>query len=123
QVTALTSHFAVFTGGGDDQNAENLLELRLSALLWLAELADDYAEAARLGEDLVTDCERVLGRDHPHTLAARSILGAVYGDTERLEDAIRLGRETLADCERVLGRDDTTTLAARMNLAMHYRQA
>ena len=123
QVAVLTSHFAEFTGDGDDQSAENLLRLRLSALAWLADLADDHAGTARLGEYLVRDCERVAGHDHPHTLAARTSLGAVYGDTGRLEDAIRLGRETLADCQRVLGRDDTTTLAARMNLAKHYEHA
>jgi hypothetical protein len=59
---------------------------------------------------------RVLGADHPDTLASRSNLAGVYeaGDLGR---AIPLYEQTLADSMRVLGADHPQTKLVRGNLA------
>ena len=66
---------------------------------------------------------RVLGTDHPHTLASRSNLAGVYEAAGGLGRAIPLYEQTLADSVRVLGADHPDTLASRNNLAGAYRAA
>ena len=61
--------------------------------------------------------ERVLGTDHPNTLASRNNLASAYQAAGRTAEAIPLLEQTLADCERVLGTDHPVTLASRNNLA------
>ncbi len=46
-----------------------LLRLRLQALHLLNELGDSAAQAIEVGQPLLDDAERVLGPDHPDTLA------------------------------------------------------
>ena len=74
---------------------------------------------ARLGQiiDDVAVRERVLGVDHPDTLASRNNLAYAYESAGDLGRAIPLYEQTLADRERVLGSDHPTTLAVRANLA------
>ncbi|XVS64343.1 FxSxx-COOH system tetratricopeptide repeat protein [Actinosynnema sp. CA-299493] len=66
--------------------------------------------------------ERLLGRDHPNTLASRSNLANTYQAAGELRQAVQLLESTLADSERVLGHDDPGTLAVRNNLAYAYRE-
>ncbi|MHB1430825.1 MAG: tetratricopeptide repeat protein, partial [Streptosporangiaceae bacterium] len=63
------------------------------------------------------DSERVLGPDHPQTLASRNNLAGAYESAGRLGEAIPLYQATLADSERVLGPDHPQTLVSRNNLA------
>jgi hypothetical protein len=69
-----------------------------------------------LAERALADRERVLGADHPDTLASRNSLAGAYESAGRLDEAIPLHEQTLADCERVLG-DQPLTRTARANLS------
>jgi len=83
----------------------------------------DLTTALRHGTTLLTDCERVLGEDHPNTLASRNNLAYAYESAGRLDDAIPLYQRTLTDRERVLGDDHPNTLTSRNNLAGAYQSA
>ena len=61
-------------------------------------------------------CARVLGEDHPHTLASRNNLAAAYRSAGDLGRAIPLFEATLAACARMLGDDHPLTMAVRGNL-------
>ncbi|MFB9236245.1 tetratricopeptide repeat protein, partial [Plantactinospora siamensis] len=68
-----------------------------------------YRAAGRLGEAIplyeatLVARERVLGEEHPDTLASRNNLAAAYQAAGRLGEAIPLYEATLVACERVLG--------------------
>ena len=74
-------------------------------------------EALRLSAELLPDQERVLGRDHPNTLATRGHLAHWTGQTGDAQEALRRFVELLPDQERVLGRDHPDTLNTRNNIA------
>ena len=69
----------------------------------------------------LADRLRVLGADHPDTLASRNNLAYAYQAAGDLGRAIPLYEQTLADSVRVLGADHPQTLASRNNLAYAYR--
>ncbi|MFD9061845.1 tetratricopeptide repeat protein [Kitasatospora purpeofusca] len=75
------------------------------------------------GQHLTADAERILGHDHPDTLASRGNLASAYWQAGRTGEAIVLLERVVADCERLLGEDHPDTLNARNNLASSYRQA
>ncbi|MDW4911440.1 tetratricopeptide repeat protein, partial [Streptomyces sp. ADMS] len=60
---------------------------------------------------------RVLGEDHPDTLASRNNLAYAYQSAGDLGRSIPLYEQTLADRVRVLGEDHPDTLVSRNNLA------
>jgi tetratricopeptide (TPR) repeat protein len=76
-----------------------------------------------LFERTLTDRERILGDDHPHTLTCRHNLAYAYRSARRLDEAIALFERTLTDYERVLGDDHPKTLTCRHNLAYAYEPA
>ena len=61
---------------------------------------------------------RVLGTEHPDTLAARNSLADVLWREGRYPDAEKLNRETLAISRRVLGPEHPDTLQSMNNLAL-----
>jgi tetratricopeptide (TPR) repeat protein len=67
-------------------------------------------------EQALADRERVLGADHPDTLASRNNLAGAYESAGRLGEAIPMFEQALADRERVLGADHPHTLTSRNNL-------
>uniref|UniRef100_UPI003D70952A tetratricopeptide repeat protein n=1 Tax=Streptomyces sp. WAC 04229 TaxID=2203206 RepID=UPI003D70952A len=67
--------------------------------------------------------ERVLGADHPSSLASRNNLAYAYDSAGDLGRAIPLYEQTLTDRVRVLGADHPDTLASRNNLAYAYDSA
>ncbi|MBE1596648.1 tetratricopeptide repeat protein [Streptomyces stelliscabiei] len=71
----------------------------------------------------LADRVRVLGEDHPHTLASRNNLAYAYKSVGELGRAIELYEQTLKDRVRVLGEDHSGTLASRNNLASAYESA
>ena len=77
----------------------------------------DLGRAIPLYEQTLADRERVLGPDHPDTLASRNNLACAYQAAGDLGRAIPLFEQTLADRERVLGPDHPDTLTSRNNLA------
>jgi tetratricopeptide (TPR) repeat protein len=74
-------------------------------------------DAASIFEHVLIDRLRVLGADHPDTLAARNNLANTYAQQGRLSEAETIYRSTLTDLQRILGPDHPDTLAARSNLA------
>ncbi|MEU6797729.1 tetratricopeptide repeat protein [Nonomuraea wenchangensis] len=105
-----------------DELSEELLELRI----WCGKSLHDLAELARavqLLEATLADCERVLGPDHPHTLACCTHLAHAYYAAQDLGRAIPLYEATLGGCEQVLGADHHYTLVSRSNLAGAYHAA
>ena len=63
------------------------------------------AEAIPLLEATVEARDRVLGGDHPDTLATRNNLAAAYQDAGRAAEAIPLLEATIAGYERILAQD------------------
>ena len=123
QIIALHEHVAPYLGEQDGALTKTLLRLRGWATWCLNELGESFAQAIDYGQDLVADCERVLGETHPQTLASRSNLADAYQADGRLGEAIPLCERTLTDRERVLGETHPQTLASRNNLALAYRDA
>ena len=65
----------------------------------------------------LADHKRVLGAQHPNTLAARHSLAGAYQEAGRVGEAVALYERTLANRERVLGAEHPDTLGARHSLA------
>ena len=74
-------------------------------------------------ERALADQERMHGRDHPDTIAARATLAAALRTAGKMKNAIRQYERVLADRERIRGRDHPDTIVARANLAFAYRSA
>ena len=121
QILALDESAARCPPGSDLDRL--MIGLRWWAALFLGRLGDSTAQAIMIGERVVADQERILGPDHPDTLAARNNLALAYRAAGRTAEAISLHEQTLADRERILGPDHPDTLAARYNLALAYRAA
>ena len=84
-------------------------------------LAADAAGAAAATEELLADCLRLLGPDHPHTLTARGNLAYWRGEAGDAAGAAAAYLELLADRLRVLGPGHRDTLAwdaRRIDLAI-----
>ncbi|MFF4442397.1 FxSxx-COOH system tetratricopeptide repeat protein, partial [Streptomyces sp. NPDC001621] len=79
--------------------------------------------AAPYLQGALADYARVLGEDHPETLACRNNLAVAYRSAGDLGRAIPLYEQTLIDSGRVLGKNHPDTLAYRNNLAGAYRSA
>ena len=92
-----------------------------SALWYSAELGAPQAAVAL--SDAVTHLSKILGPDHPDTLASRNNLAGAYESAGRLDEAITLYEQVLADRTHILGPDHPDTLATRNNLACTYRSA
>ena len=85
--------------------------------------AGRLSEAIALLEQVLTDCVRTLGEDHPDTLTSRNNLAGAYESAGRLEEAITLYEQVLPDRIRILGEDHPDTLTSRNNLAGAYESA
>jgi tetratricopeptide (TPR) repeat protein len=121
QIMALDESAARCPPGSDLDR--RMVRLRLWATRFLTNLGDSAAQSIVIGERLVADEERVLGPDHPDTLAARNNLANAYRAVGRLDEAISLHEQNLADRERVLGPDHPDTLQSRHSLAVAYQDA
>ncbi|MFD0622128.1 tetratricopeptide repeat protein [Streptomyces sanglieri] len=82
-----------------------------------------HSASSTYWEHMVSDCERLLGNEHPHTLTARANLATSYRQAGRTNDAIEIEEHVLAEYERLLGNEHPHTLTARANLATSYWQA
>ena len=83
--------------------ARRPLRLRSWALFTLNKLGSSPPQAVLVAEQLLADCERLLGPDDPDTLLSRSYLDAAYLATEQIAEALPLQRQTHAGSERELG--------------------
>ena len=66
---------------------------------------------------MLADQERVLGANHPSTLATRTDLAHAYREAGRTAEAITLLEQSLADQERMLGPNHPTTVGTRNRLS------
>ncbi|MGW1190848.1 tetratricopeptide repeat protein [Streptomyces sp. NPDC002559] len=82
-----------------------------------------HSTASTYWTRLATDCEQVLGDEHPDTLTSRANLATSYQQAGRTNDAITLLEHVLTDRERLLGNEHPHTLTTRANLATSYQQA
>ena len=73
--------------------------------------------ALQFGERTREDYARVLGADHPDTLASSADLARTYYAVGRTTDALTLLRDTLARCERALPSGAPLIEAVRQSLA------
>jgi tetratricopeptide (TPR) repeat protein len=121
QITALDESSAECPAS--DSLERRMIRLRWWAAWLLNELAESTAQRILIGERLAADQERILGPDHPDTLAARNNLANAYWAAGRTAEALTLDEQTLADRERVLGADHPGTLTSRNNLAVGYQAA
>jgi tetratricopeptide (TPR) repeat protein len=121
QVTALQGA-AGPAGEADDQLAGMMLRLRSWALYYQAVLGDGGPQAISAGEAVAADSARMLGPDHPDTLASVSNLAIACQEVGRKAEAVRLHERALAGRVRALGPDHPDTLASRNNLAIAYQQ-
>ena len=80
-------------------------------------------QAIALFEQNLADRERILGPNHPDTLASRNNLASAYRSADRLEQATDLLEQNLTEALRILGPDHPHTLIIRDNLARAYRSA
>ena len=80
-------------------------------------------QAIALFEQNLADRERILGPNHPDTLASRNNLASAYRSADRLEQATDLLEQNLTEALRILGPDPPHTLIIRDNLARAYRSA
>ena len=123
QIMAVCEHADSSPGEASGEQARAILGLRSRAAWFLNDLGDSTAQAIRVAEPLLADRERILGPDHPDTMASRNNLATAYRDAGRAAEAIPLHERTLADSERILGPDHPDTMAARNNLGEAYRMA
>jgi tetratricopeptide (TPR) repeat protein len=105
-------------GEADDQLAGMMLRLRSWALYYQAVLGDGGPEAIGAGEAVAEDSARMLGPDHPDTLASVNNLAIACQEAGRKAEAVRLHERALAGRVRVLGPEHADTLASRNNLAI-----
>src|SRR5690349_14648100 len=105
--------------GYDEEEVDAFLEeaeLRLAAVRGTKDTMGQYGR-------VLADSERMHGRDHPDTIAARASLASAFRAAGKLKDAVGQYERVLADRERVGGADHPDTIAARANLAYAYRTA
>ncbi|MEU3560229.1 tetratricopeptide repeat protein [Kitasatospora sp. NPDC006786] len=98
----------------------HLLLFRCGASLVEAGL---YATGIQYWTHLASTSERVLGGDHPDTLAALGNLAQSCWEAGRTDEAMSLQEQVLADLQRLHGSDHPTVLMARNNLAATYSEA
>ena len=83
----------------------------------------EHQAARELGEDTLARRRRVLGEDHPDTLASAHGLAISLRAVGEHQAARELDEDTLARRRRVLGEDHPDTLASAHGLAISLRAA
>jgi Tetratricopeptide repeat len=105
-------------GQADGELAGTMLRLRSWALYYQAVLGDGAPQAISAGEAVAADSARLLGPDHPDTLASVNNLAIACQEAGRKAEAARLHEQALAGRVRALGPEHPDTLASRNNLAI-----
>ncbi|KAI1382616.1 uncharacterized protein F4822DRAFT_100890 [Hypoxylon trugodes] len=76
-----------------------------------------YNEAEQMYRQTLELRERMLGREHPSTLASMNNLALVLDSQGKYKEAEQMHRQTLELRERILGREHPDTLGSMNNLA------
>ncbi len=80
-----------------------------------------FAKAVPLAKQVLAARERVLGKEHPDTLASVNNLAVLYQAQGRYGEAEPLLKRALKTEERVLGKEHSSTLQSVNNLAALYQ--
>jgi tetratricopeptide (TPR) repeat protein len=89
----------------------------LSKVGWCLYSSGQYVEAEQMHQQTLELRRKVLGPEHPHTLASMSNFALVLNSQGKYDDAEEMHRRTLGLGERVLGNEHPDTLASLENLA------
>jgi tetratricopeptide (TPR) repeat protein len=84
---------------------------------WYADEMGQYEAAREMNQSALEVREKVLGHEHPSTLASMNNLAGVLDSQGKYEEAEAMHRQTLATKEKVLGREHPSTLTSMNNLA------
>ncbi|MFI7431828.1 tetratricopeptide repeat protein [Micromonospora sp. NPDC049836] len=102
-------------------SGDSLLHQRSHPLLWrtIRSIGESgQVEAAAMAFDqLLADCQRVLGPDHPDTLIIRGNVAYWRANTGDHAGAVAAFELLLVDCLRLFGPDHIHTLVVRSNIA------
>ena len=79
-----------------------------------------YNEAEKCFLPLIETTTRLLGEEHPNTLASSSFLALIYTHQERWEEAEELELQVLETRKRVYGNEHPDTLRSMHKLALAY---
>jgi tetratricopeptide (TPR) repeat protein len=123
QVTAFAGHLDGTPAKEAHGIVLDLLDLRCQAVWYLEELGQGPEPRIALAEPLLADCTRLLHKDHPYTVTARSELADAYRSSGRPADAIPLYEQNLAAQLQIPGPDHPDTLSTQNNLAAAYQLA
>ncbi|MFI7215488.1 tetratricopeptide repeat protein [Micromonospora maritima] len=97
------------------------LLLNLAAMFLLDQ--GDLTQSTTYLERALADCRRVLGDDHPDTLACVNNLAYAYQTASNPERVIPLCQQVISNLGHVMGDDHPDTLTAVNNLAYAYHSA
>jgi len=78
-------------------------------------------EAEKLAAQLVDSRSEILGKQHPDTLTAMSILATAYTNGGKYEEAEKMGIQVFDERKKMLGEEHPNTITALANLAGIYR--
>jgi eukaryotic-like serine/threonine-protein kinase len=81
-----------------------------------------FVEAEKLLQENLQSSRRVLGPEHPSTLATLNNLGYAYAAQGRLRESEQLLRENLSAERGILGPDHPQTIETTFNLAGTYNR-
>ncbi|KAK3333869.1 hypothetical protein B0T19DRAFT_139514 [Cercophora scortea] len=93
----------------------------LTNIGWYRAAAGMYGVAEQMHRRALDGKEKVLGPEHPSTLASVSNLASVLQDQGKYEEAEQMNRRALNGKEKVLGPEHPSTLASVSNLALVLR--
>jgi hypothetical protein len=122
QIAALSTSAGSVSATLPAETVERVLSLRQWATRQLSAVGDG-ARAVELAESIRTECDTLLGPEHPDTLATSDNLVIAYVAARRSTEGIPLAEEILQTRERVLGPDHPDTLASRYTLAYAHEYA
>jgi Tfp pilus assembly protein PilF len=108
-ITALASIHHHVLPGNEIQNFELFIRIRVSVHC-------KYEEAEAMHRRALEGSEKMLGREHPHTLTSLNNLGSVLSKQGKYEEAEAMHRRALEGYEKVLGREHPHTLTSLNNL-------
>jgi len=100
-----------------ENNLASTLEREARGMAEGPEKQRRFAESEKLQQEALEVRRRVLGPEHPDTLASMSNLGSTLDSEERYREAEPLQRETLALQRRIIGAEEPETLGSANNLA------
>jgi signal transduction histidine kinase len=124
RMTALAPHAQALVQHLDGRSTDFArLQTSISSLAAKMRDAGELAEAFQLIEQIVRVRRRVLGTEHPDTLASTTDLAATLSAAGNHDAALTLMEQTVRTRRRIHGEDHPETVAAMSDLAVMLRRA